>query len=84
MHIRCRCCPDSDIQLCTNEVKEMSVNENIFIILVYAGVLAALFASQIDKVAQQSNVIKAILIIVMVLLALFVLLLVIKSFTHII
>ena len=61
----------------------MSVNENSFVILICAGVLAALFASQIDKVAQQSNVIKAILIIVMVLLALFVLLLVIKSFTHI-
>lgn len=63
-------------------VNEMSVNENFFVILVCAGVLAAIFASQIDKVAQQSKVIKAILTIAMVLLALFVLLLVIKSFTH--
>ena len=52
------------------------------IILVCAGVVAALFANQIDKVARQNNVIKTILYIVVVLLALLVLLLVIKSITH--
>ena len=44
------------------------------IILVCAGVVAALFANQIDKVARQNNVIKTILNIVVVLLALLVLL----------
>ena len=54
------------------------------IILVCAGVVAALFANQIDKVAQQSksNGVKTILNVVVVLLTLFVLLLVIKSLTH--
>ena len=52
------------------------------IILVCAGVVAALFANQIDKVARQNNVIKTIRNIVVVLLALLVLLLVIKSITH--
>lgn len=52
------------------------------IILICAGVVAALFANQIDKVAQQSNGVKTILNVVVVLLTLFVLLLVIKSLTH--
>lgn len=56
--------------------------KSLAIILVYAGVVAALFANQIEKVARQNNVIKTILNIVVVLLALFVLLLVIKSLTH--
>ena len=37
------------------------------IILVCAGVVAALFANQIDKVARQNNVIKTILNIVSVI-----------------
>ena len=56
--------------------------KSLAIILVCAGVVAALFANQIDKVARQNNVIKTILNTVVVLLALFVLLLVIKSLTH--
>lgn len=56
--------------------------KSLAIILVCAGVVAALFANQIDKVARQNNVIKTILNIVVVLLTLFVLLLVIKSLTH--
>ena len=56
--------------------------KSLTIILVCAGVVAALFANQIDKVARQNNVIKTILNIVVVLLALLVLLLVIKSLTH--
>ena len=34
--------------------------KSLAIILVYAGVVAALFANQIDKVARQNNVIKTI------------------------
>lgn len=56
--------------------------KSLAIILVCAGVVAALFANQIDKVARQNYVIKTILNIVVVLLALLVLLLVIKSITH--
>lgn len=56
--------------------------KSLAIILFYAGVVAALFANQIEKVARQNNVIKTILNIVVVLLALLVLLLVIKSITH--
>lgn len=56
--------------------------KSLAIILVCAGVVAALFANQIDKVARQNNVIKTILNIVVVLLALLVLLHVIKSLTH--
>ena len=56
--------------------------KSLAIVLVCAGVVAALFANQIDKVARQNNVIKTILNIVVVLLTLFVLLLVIKSLTH--
>ena len=56
--------------------------KSLAIILVYAGVVAALFANQIKKVARQNNVIKTILNIVVGLLALLVLLLVIKSITH--
>ena len=56
--------------------------KSLAIILVCAGIVAALFANQIDKVARQNNVIKTILNTVVVLLALFVLLLVIKSLTH--
>ena len=48
--------------------------KSLAIVLVCAGVVAALFANQIDKVARQNNVIKTILNIVMVLLALLVLL----------
>ena len=48
--------------------------KSLAIILVCAGVVAALFANQIDKVARQNNVIKTILNIVVVLLALLVLL----------
>ena len=55
--------------------------KSLAIVLVCAGVVAALFANQIDKVARQNNVIKTILNIVVVLLALLVLLLVIKSLT---
>ena len=56
--------------------------KSLAIILACTGVVAALFANQIEKVARQNNVIKTILNIVVVLLALFVLLLVIKSLTH--
>ena len=56
--------------------------KSLAIILVCAGVVAALFENQIDKVAQQSNGVKTILNVVVVLLVLFVLLLVIKSLTH--
>lgn len=56
--------------------------KSLAIILVCAGVVAALFANQIEKVARQNNVIKTILNIVVFLLALLVLLLVIKSITH--
>ena len=56
--------------------------KSLAIILVCAGVVVALFANQIDKVARQNNVIKTILNIVVLLLALLVLLLVIKSLTH--
>ena len=48
--------------------------KSLAIILVCAGVVAALFAKQIDKVSRQNNVIKTILNIVVVLLALLVLL----------
>lgn len=48
--------------------------KSLAIILVCAGVVAALFANQIDNVARQNNVIKTILSIVVVLLALLVLL----------
>ena len=48
--------------------------KSLAIILVCAGVVAALFANQIDKVARQNNVIKTIRNIVVVLLALLVLL----------
>ena len=56
--------------------------KSLAIILVCAGIVAALFANQIDKVARKNSVIKTILNIVVVLLALLVLLLVIKSITH--
>ena len=56
--------------------------KSLAIILACAGVVPALFANQIDKVARQNNVIKTILNIVVVILALLVLLLVIKSITH--
>ena len=56
--------------------------KSLAIILACAGVVSAIFANQIDKVARQNNVIKTILNIVVVLLTLFVLLLVIKSLTH--
>ena len=56
--------------------------KSLAIVLVCAGVVAALFANQIEKVARQNNVIKTVLNIVVVLLTLFVLLLVIKSLTH--
>ena len=56
--------------------------KSLAIILVCTGVVVALFANQIDKVARQNNVIKTLLNIVVVLLALLVLLLVIKSITH--
>ena len=56
--------------------------KSLAIILVCAGIVAALFANQIDKVARQSNGVKTILNVVVVLLALLVLLLVIKSLTH--
>ena len=48
--------------------------KSLAIFLVCAGGGATLFASQIDKVARQNNVIKTILNIVVVLLALLVLL----------
>ena len=48
--------------------------KSLAIILVCTGVVVALFANQIDKVARQNNVIKTILNIVVVLLALLVLL----------
>ena len=48
--------------------------KSLAIILACAGVVAALFANQIDKVARQNNVIKTILNIVVVLLVLLVLL----------
>lgn len=47
--------------------------KSLAIILVCAGVVAALFANQIEKVARQ-NIVKTILNIVVVLLALLVLL----------
>ena len=56
--------------------------KSLSIILVCAGVVAALFENQIDKVAQQSNGVKTILNVVVILPALFVLLPVIKSLTH--
>ena len=57
---------------------------SLLTVRICAGVVAALFANQIDKVAQQSksNGVKTILNVVVVLLALLVLLLVIKSITH--
>lgn len=48
--------------------------KSLAIILVCAGVVAALFANQIDNVARQNNVIKTILSIVVVPLALLALL----------
>ena len=48
--------------------------KSLAIILVCAGIVAALFANQIDKVARKNNVIKTILNIVVFLLALLVLL----------
>ena len=57
---------------------------SLLTVRICAGVVAALFANQIDKVAQQSksNGVKTILNVVVVLLALLVLLLVIKSLAH--